>query len=98
MIQKFILGRNKVVELLVQHGSILSANEALIEAATRGKKTTKLHNQPNCKWIYISGDETAVQILINLGADVSTKDRYQNTPLHWASRWGIEMKSKQLSK
>lgn len=36
-------------------------------------------------------------ILLKLGAKVRYQDRYQNTPLHWASRWGIEMKSKKLS-
>lgn len=95
------IGHDKVVQLLIDHGSNVSATDddgdtPLHLAADWGDgfNTKQTKNQVNFKQICILGHDKVVELLLEHGSNVSAINTDGYTPLHWAARLGKKIKSK----
>jgi ankyrin repeat protein len=79
------LGRNQVMRVLLAHGALPncvtreSADTGGFMRDCRTRAETPLHRAA------AFGDEEAIQLLLDAGADISAKDMNGDSPLTWAS-------------
>lgn len=81
------LGRNQVIRVLLAHGAIPNCVTRAREGADTGgfmrdcrtRAETPLHRAA------AFGDEEAIQLLLDAGAEVNVKDMNGDSPLTWAS-------------